>query len=96
MIDELTRQKARWQARWDAIQGDGCTAVPDLWLKAACTRHDRHYGTHRHRDGTPITRWEADVEMLKDARASAPNALLRNTIPFVYFIGVRLAGWTRW
>lgn len=63
----------RWSAdAWDAIKGNGCTGIPDLYLETPCNRHDRHYETHVHRDGRPITRFEADVELAKDAWKSLP------------------------
>jgi hypothetical protein len=88
--------------RWSSYRGDGCSAVPDLWLKEACRRHDRHYTFGTHMDGTPITRWEADLEFLKDARRDAPGFtpigrfITRNTIPFIYWLGVRLGGAPHW
>ena len=63
----------KWSSdAWDAIKGDGCTGIPDLYLESPCNRHDRHYETHVHRDGRPITRYEADVELMKDAWKSLP------------------------
>ena len=91
-----------WRSRWDAAKTNGCTRSPDLWMKEACDRHDRHYGTHRHRDGRFISRWQADVELMKDARKSAPGLtplgrfVTRNTIPPFYFIMTRLFGWKYW
>lgn len=99
MIEKLEQLKgavAEWSSdQWDAIKGDGCTGIPDLYLESPCTRHDRHYRTKRHRDGTPITRFEADVELLKDAWKALPivpvdaKLTLTNSIPFVGMTVVR-------
>lgn len=85
-----------FKERWASSKTDGCTDVPDLWLGDACDRHDRHYATHMHKDGTPITRAEADWEFLKDGRRDSPTFITRNTVPFIYWIGVRLFGGTHW
>lgn len=92
----MKKTLSEWQVRWDAAKVNGCTKSPDLWMKEACDRHDRHYGTHKHRDGRKISRWQADWELLKDARRTAPNALARNTIPFFYWGMTRLFGWRYW
>lgn len=57
---------------WNAYKGDGCTGIPDLYLETPCERHDRHYTFHTHKDGTPITRLEADWELAKDAWKALP------------------------
>jgi len=97
------RQVVRdWASRWDAAKTNGCSKSPDLWMKEACDRHDRHYGTHRRRDGTKISRLWSDWEMLKDARRTAPGItpvdrfIIRNTIPTFYFVMVRCFGWKFW
>jgi len=87
---------AKWTAaQWDALKGDGCTGIPDLYLETPCDRHDRHYATHQHRDGRPITRFEADVELAKDAWKAMPIFpesawTFRNFLPRVLMAPVRL------
>ena len=60
------------QNAWNAVMGDGCTGIPDLYMEGPCQRHDRHYTFHTHKDGTPITRFEADVELAKDVWKALP------------------------
>lgn len=85
-----------WAARWDAARTNGCTKSPDLWMKDACDRHDRHYETHHRRDGMKVSRLWSDWEMLKDARRTAPNFIAKNTIAPFYFVMARLFGWAYW
>ena len=82
--------------RWNSYKGDGCTSVPDLWMKRACLRHDRHYTFHTHRDGTPITRLGADWEFFKDGVKDAPLKITGTVVSFIYFVGVRLGGASYW
>lgn len=103
----------KWtQDAWAAVKGDGCTGIPDLWMESPCTRHDRHYTFHTHKDGTPITRFDADVELMKDAWKALPlvpekltwqSALLiplrgiaKVVVPPVVFLGVRVGGGSHW
>ena len=97
---------------WDAIKGDGCTGIPDLTMESPCMRHDRHYTSHVHRDGTPITRLEADLELAKDVWkmpiwtkeelslkkiAIVPvRVVVKFIMPPILFIGVRLLGAPHW
>ncbi len=82
-----------WKARWKAAKTNGCSRSPDLWMKRACNRHDRHYDTHHHRDGRPITRAESDWELLKDARKALPYKTydtppsIVNTVPRLVEMG---------
>ena len=85
-----------WKARWKAARTDGCSKSPDLWMHEDCDNHDRDYETHHDEDGNLLTRWQADVRLLKGARKSAPNWILKQTIPMFYFTVVRCFGWSRW
>lgn len=93
----MTKTVKRWTAdQWEAIAGNGCTGIPDLYLETACQRHDRHYETHQHRDGRPITRFEADVELAKDSWKALPVFpagawTFRNFMPRILMAPVRLA-----
>ena len=60
------------QNAWNAVMGDGCTGIPDLYMEGPCQRHDRHYTFHTHRDGRPISRFEADWELAKDVWKALP------------------------
>ena len=60
------------QNAWNSVMGDGCTGIPDLYMEGPCQRHDRHYTFHTHKDGTPITRFESDVELAKDIWKALP------------------------
>ena len=98
------------QNAWNAVKGDGCTGIPDLWMESPCTRHDRHYTFHAHKDGTPITRFEADVELAKDVWKALPvvpddkrlfwmspiRLVVKSVMPVVVFLGVRVGGATHW
>jgi len=79
---------------WDAIKGDGCTGVPDLYNEKPCQRHDRHYESHVHRDGTPITRFEADVELAKDSWKALPIVPpdAKWTLPGAPWLSLRIIG----
>lgn len=103
-----------WSAdAWNAFKGDGCTGIPDLYNEKPCERHDRHYTFHTHKDGTPITRFEADWELAKDSwkalpvvpegKLTLPNvamipvrAVVKNLMPPILFLGVRLFGGSHW
>ena len=78
---------------WRAVRTDGCTASPDLWWGDCCNDHDRHYVTHMHRDGTPITRYQADLALfrcMKQKNIHLP--IWRWVIPSIYFVAVRIFG----
>lgn len=60
------------QNAWNAMMGDGCTGIPDLYMEGPCQRHDRHYTFHTHKDGRPISRFESDVELAKDVWKALP------------------------
>lgn len=91
----MTKTIKRWTAdQWDALKFDGCTGIPNFHLETPCDRHDRHYATHQHRDGRPITRFEADVELAKDAWKAMPVFpegawTLRNFLPRLAMAPVR-------
>jgi hypothetical protein len=100
------------QNAWNAMMGDGCTGIPDLYMEGPCQRHDRHYTFHTHKDGTPITRFESDVELAKDVWKALPvvpkgslgkkialtpiRAFVKVAMPIVVFTGVRIVGWRFW
>ena len=73
------------------IQSDGCTGVPDFY-RDECVIHDFHYRTHRHLDGTPISKLRAD-HVLK--RGIQRKSLFGRLSPMAQwrYLGVRkLAG----
>lgn len=78
------------------VKGDGCTASPDLWFHDACMEHDRDYATRRDEKGYFISRFKADNRFLRNMRKAAPNWLIRNTLPFVYYAAVRVFGSAFW
>lgn len=88
--------RKQYAALRSLIQGDGCTASPELWFHDACMEHDRDYGTRRDERGNFISRFQADNRFLRNMRKAAPNWLIRNTLPFIYYGAVRLFGGAYW
>lgn len=87
----------KWARRWRAIKTDGCTAVPGLWLLAACRNHDRMYATHRDKMHIPITRAKADWLFFQEARKANPKCPIASTIiASIYYLGVRVFGAAFW
>lgn len=78
------------------IRGDGCTSAPELWFHEACNEHDRDYTTHRDEKGILIKRIHADNRFLRNMRNAAPNWIVRNTLPFMYYAAVRVFGGAFW
>lgn len=78
------------------IKGDGCTASPDLWFHSACVEHDRDYTAHYDENGRQLSRLRADNRFLRNMRKAAPNWLIRNTLPFLYYGAVRVFGGAFW
>lgn len=97
MIEATKQAVSDWsEDAWDAIKGNGCTGIPDFWIESPCQRHDRHYETHRHRDGRPISRLGADWELAKDAWKALPvvppevwQLTWKNAIPLAVIVPAR-------
>lgn len=89
--------KAKARAAWHLIKGDGCTGAPDMTFTSCCTDHDRHYTTHTHASGAPITRARADAAFLQCCKRHAPPIpVLGPLIPYLYWLAVRLFGGAFW
>lgn len=88
--------KIVWKQIRSLAKGDGCTSSPDLWFHDACEDHDDDYRFHVDEDGNPLTRLQADNRFLANMRKASPNFLIRNTVPFLYYLAVRLFGWNYW
>ena len=86
----------KWEQLRALVSGDGCTSSPELWFHEACETHDDDYRFHMDEEGKELTRLEADNRFLKNMRAAAPNWWIRNTIPFLYYTAVRVAGGAFW
>lgn len=82
---------------WKAIKGDGCTASPDLFYKRCCNTHDRHYATHEHNNGAPITKAEADKRLFQCMRKAGKTPIVgKFIIPAIYWTAVTLFGGKFW
>lgn len=87
--------KAR--AAWNIIKGDGCTGAPDMTFGPCCLRHDRHYTTHHHASGRPITRAQADALFLACLRKNPPPIpIIGALFPWLYWSAVRVFGGRYW
>lgn len=78
------------------VKGDGCTSAPDLWFHRACMEHDADYAIKIDEFDRPITRLQADNRFLTNMRKDAPNWIIRNTLPFLYYAAVRIFGFAYW
>ena len=78
------------------VKGDGCTASPDLWFYDACNIHDCDYLYHHDEHGRILSRLAADNRFFHNMRKDAPNWIIRNTLPFVYYGAVRVFGGAFW
>ena len=88
--------REQYKALRALVQGDGCTASPDLWFHDACTEHDRDYSVQLDENGRKLSRFKADNRFLRNMRKDAPNWIIRNTLPFVYYAAVRVFGGAFW
>ena len=88
--------REQYKALRALVKGDGCTASPDLRIYDACLEHDRDYTTRRDEKGRILSRFKADNRFLHNMRKAAPNWLVRNTLPFVYYAAVRVFGGAFW
>lgn len=88
--------KAHDKALRDLVSGDGCTSAPELWFHSACMIHDQDYETKIDEDGNSITRKQADERFLQNMKKASPNALVRITLPYLYYAAVRIFGGSYW
>jgi len=58
--------------------------------------HDKDYATRRNEKGIFISRFQADNRFLRHMRKDAPNWVIRNTLPFLYYAAVRVFGGAFW
>ena len=80
-----------------ALNGDGCTASPDLFYRKCCDEHDIHYRTAQTLDGKPITRAQADNRLFVCMKKAGKTPILgRFIIPLIYWSFVRAFGRRHW
>ena len=86
---------------WDAIvkiavdrSFDGCSGVTQLYQEC-CFAHDLHYADHKEIYGNPITRWQSDLQFLKDMQVRSPAGYL-DEVAWKRFFWLRLSGWIVW
>jgi len=80
-----------------ALQGDGCTASPDLFYRECCDEHDVYYRTGRDLGGEPITRAEADRRLRACMKRAGKTLIVgRWLLPWCYYGAVRLFGGAAW
>lgn len=76
------------------IASDGCSGVPDFYLNC-CILHDWFYRTHRHLDGSPITKLQAD-KILKECDQRKSILGKASIIARLWYWGVRNFGKKAW
>ena len=98
--DAVYWDQVRAIARW--LGTDGCSSVSQVYM-APCLEHDIHYRTRQCVDkfihgidlDWPISRFQADVQMLLATMSRSP-ARVFTPIGWVRFWGLRMAGWKAW
>lgn len=97
--DTVYWDQVRVIARW--LKTDGCSSVSQVYM-APCLEHDIHYRTRRSVESWirnipewPITRLQADVQMLLATMARSPLRVF-TLIGWVRFWGLRLFGGKAW
>lgn len=65
---------------------DGCSNAPDLFWRACCDEHDRHYQTG------DISRAEADKQFLRCMQRDARSFFGRHLASRFYYYAVRIFG----
>lgn len=65
--------------------------VPDLWYREACMKHDKNSS-----EDSNMSRLEADLNFLRDmiSKDLENGQFGRHHLAILYFLGVRLGGWT--
>ena len=90
----------RVKAHARALGGDGCSAVPDLWVRVCCDEHDGVYRTHQDLDGHLVTRAESDARFRRCIASRSPLRALglefASPLAWLYWAGVRLGGRRAW
>ena len=79
-----------------ALKGDGCTSSPDLTYRRCCDEHDIHYRTHKHLDGEPITKQEADKRLYECMKQASITPIGRFIIAPLYFGAVKYFAQSAW
>ena len=79
-----------------ALKGDGCTDAPDLTFRLCCDEHDVHYRTHKHLDGTHITKQEADKRLYECMKKKSITPVGKYIIAPIYFLAVKVFAQPAW
>jgi hypothetical protein len=92
-------KKPTWRQKADALKAlgkrvnmdnDGCSGAPDFNFKKCCVEHDFYYRNCESITG--VSRWEADKLLRQCIRKNWKLPFM----PWLYWIGVRSAGWIPW
>ena len=77
------------------FSSDGCTGVPDFIFFPCCRDHDYEYSPWGR-----VSRWIADLRFFKCMKELLEQEewtdWWEEFLPYIYFAGVRLFGWTRY